>query len=105
VSSQSENDWLGSSIQPLSGFSWRYGSKRDTTGILIWSDVFLHDSASEKIVIVLMDTQGLFDHKTPPEVNARIFSMSLLLSSLQIFNVMERVREDQMEYLQVHNRL
>jgi atlastin len=53
VSSQSENDWLGNSIQPLSGFSWKYGSKRDTTGILIWSDVFLHDSASEKIAIVL----------------------------------------------------
>jgi atlastin len=94
-------DWLGGPNDRLTGFSWKYGTKRDTTGILIWSDVFLHDSATEKVAVILMDTQGLFDHKTPPAVNARIFSMSTLLSSLQIFNVKERVREDQLEYLQV----
>jgi atlastin len=86
----------------LTGFSWRSGSKRDTTGILIWSDVFLHDSADGKSAIILMDTQGLFDHKTHV-VNAQIFSMSLLMSSLQIFNLKERVKEDQLIYLQVCN--
>ncbi len=94
-------DWLGGPNEPLTGFSWKPGSKRDTTGILIWSDVFLYDSDAGKFAIILMDTQGLFDHKTPPEVNARIFSMSMLLSSLQIFNVKERIREDQLEYLYV----
>jgi atlastin len=97
----SNADWLGGPNEPLTGFSWKSGTKRDTTGILMWNDVFLHDSANGKYAIVLMDTQGLFDHKTPTEVNARIFSMSLLVSSLQIFNLKERVREDQLEYLQV----
>lgn len=67
----------------------------------MWNDVFLCDDGPEKLAILLVDTQGLFDSKTPPEVNARIFATTLLLSSVQIFNVKERVREDQLEYLKV----
>lgn len=33
-------DWLGADDEPLEGFSWRGGSERDTTGILMWSEVF-----------------------------------------------------------------
>eukprot|EP00064_Thunnus_orientalis_P022869 superscaffoldBa00008112_g23090 len=36
-------DWLGHSDEPLTGFSWRGGSERETTGIQIWSEVFLVD--------------------------------------------------------------
>uniref|UniRef100_A0A3Q2FKA3 Atlastin GTPase 1 n=1 Tax=Cyprinodon variegatus TaxID=28743 RepID=A0A3Q2FKA3_CYPVA len=38
----SEN-WLGDANEPLTGFSWRGGSERETTGIQIWSEVFLVD--------------------------------------------------------------
>lgn len=34
-------DWMGSPDAPLKGFSWRGGSERDTTGILMWSEVYL----------------------------------------------------------------
>jgi atlastin len=34
---------MGSEDEPLEGFSWRGGSERDTTGILIWSEVFISD--------------------------------------------------------------
>lgn len=34
------NDWLGGDEEPLQGFNWRGGSERDTTGILMWSEVF-----------------------------------------------------------------
>uniref|UniRef100_H2Y8W6 GB1/RHD3-type G domain-containing protein n=1 Tax=Ciona savignyi TaxID=51511 RepID=H2Y8W6_CIOSA len=34
------DNWLGGSDELLSGFSWRGGSDRDTTGILMWSKVF-----------------------------------------------------------------
>lgn len=40
---QGEGDWLGSDELPLEGFSWRGGCERDTTGILLWSEVFLAD--------------------------------------------------------------
>ncbi|KAA0203790.1 hypothetical protein HAZT_HAZT008474, partial [Hyalella azteca] len=34
-------DWLGDPSSPLRGFKWRQGSKRETTGILVWSKPFL----------------------------------------------------------------
>ena len=40
---QGDTDWLGSADRPLDGFSWRGGCERDTTGILLWSEVFLTD--------------------------------------------------------------
>ncbi|KAF8773035.1 Atlastin like protein [Argiope bruennichi] len=40
LESQGSPDWLGDEKQPLKGFSWRGGSERDTTGILIWNKVF-----------------------------------------------------------------
>lgn len=43
-------DWLGPSDAPLEGFSWRGGSERDTTGILMWSEVFLTEfDTGEKV--------------------------------------------------------
>lgn len=43
-------DWLGSPDAPLEGFSWRGGSERDTTGILMWSEVFLTEfDTGEKV--------------------------------------------------------
>lgn len=32
---------MGPENVPLEGFSWRGGSERDTTGILMWSEIFL----------------------------------------------------------------
>ena len=32
--------WLGDENVPLEGFSWQGGSEADTTGILMWSEVF-----------------------------------------------------------------
>lgn len=43
VCSQASEDWLGDPDVPLTGFSWRGGSERETTGIQIWSEVFLVD--------------------------------------------------------------
>ncbi len=50
---------------------------------------------------MLIDTQGLFDHDTPPDINAKIFSFTTLISSLQIFNLANMFQEDHLEYLQV----
>jgi atlastin len=86
----------------LKGFSWKPGVTRNTTGIVFWSDVFLYDSDDgDKYAILLIDTQGLFDHDTPPAMNAKIFSFTTLISSLQIFNLANMFQEDHLEYLQV----
>ncbi len=38
---QPGQDWLGQENEPLTGFSWRGGSEPETTGIQLWSEVFI----------------------------------------------------------------
>lgn len=47
-----------------------------------------------------MDTQGLFDHQTTASDNSRIFSLSTLISSVQIMNIFNILQENQLQYLQ-----
>lgn len=95
-------NWMGTKDDPLSGFTWRSGTKRDTTGIIMWNDIFLHtvESTGEKIAIVIMDTQGLFDNETSPADNSRIFALGTLISSIQVLNLVGIIQEDQLQYLQ-----
>ncbi|XP_070497491.1 atlastin-like isoform X2 [Chironomus tepperi] len=95
-------DWLGDENEPLSGFSWRSGTDRDTTGIVMWNDVFLHtiERTGEKVAIVVMDTQGLFDNQTSPMDNSKIFALGTLISSIQVLNLSGLIQEDQLQYLQ-----
>lgn len=96
------SNWIGDANASLTGFSWRSGTQRDTTGIIFWSDVFLHETdKAEKLAIFLIDTQGLFDMKTTSEDNTKIFALSTLLSSVQILNLTNLIQEDQLQYLQV----
>ena len=95
-------NWMGGSDEPLTGFSWKSGGTRDTTGIILWSDVFLAtNKVGENIAIVLVDTQGLFDSKTSPADNSRIFALGTLISSVQIFNLNDVIQENQLQYLQL----
>jgi atlastin len=100
-----KTDWIGAPDAPLKGFSSKRGSERATNGVVMWSDVFLHEvkvgDKTEKIAIILMDTQGLFDAKTSPADNTRIFALSTLLSSIQIFNINDVIQNNQFEYLQI----
>lgn len=68
----------------------------------MWSDVFLHTIATtgEKIALVVIDTQGLFDNETSPADNSRIFALGTLISSVQILNLVGIIQEDQLQYLQ-----
>ena len=96
---------MGHKDDPLKGFSWRSGTARDTTGIKIWNDVFLYEdpSTGDKIAIIIMDTQGLFDNETSPDGNARIFSLGTLISSIQVLNLMQIIQEDHLQYVMKKN--
>jgi hypothetical protein len=85
------------------GFSWKSGSKADTQGILFWSDIFLYDNPKngEKIAILLMDTQGLFEPGVSSDLNARIFGLGTLISSIQVINLYGVIQEDQLQYLEM----
>eukprot|EP00568_Trieres_chinensis_P012849 CAMPEP_0183294626 /NCGR_PEP_ID=MMETSP0160_2-20130417/2889_1 /TAXON_ID=2839 ORGANISM="Odontella Sinensis, Strain Grunow 1884" /NCGR_SAMPLE_ID=MMETSP0160_2 /ASSEMBLY_ACC=CAM_ASM_000250 /LENGTH=583 /DNA_ID=CAMNT_0025455979 /DNA_START=63 /DNA_END=1814 /DNA_ORIENTATION=- len=87
------------------GFDWRGGAERNTTGIWIWSHPsFLRRSnpqtgEDENVAVVLVDTQGMFDHETTMALTASIFGLSTLLSSYQIYNVDKRIQEDNLQQL------
>lgn len=98
---------MGEGNEPLKGFSWCSGTKRDTTGIIIWSDIFFHTYATtgEKIAIFVMDTQGLFDNKSTHDNNLKIFALGTLISSINVLNLMNRIQQDQLEYLQFSSEI
>jgi atlastin len=84
----------------LKGFSWRPGRLATTRGVLFWNDVFLDDAGNgEKLAIIVMDTQGLFEIGTTTQSDARIFGLSTMLSSIQVLNLMNTVQEDHIQHL------
>lgn len=95
------SDWMGENIpNELSGFSSRGGRKPDTMGILIWSDIFIYDHENgEKIAIILMDTQGTFDSRSSTKDCATVFALSTMLSSVQCYNLMHGIQEDDLQHL------
>ncbi|XP_013923833.1 PREDICTED: atlastin-3-like, partial [Thamnophis sirtalis] len=96
------NDWLGMENDPLTGFSWRGGSDPETTGIQIWSEVFIVMKPNgKKVAVVLMDTQGAFDSQSTVKDCATIFALSTMTSSVQIYNLSQNIQEDDLQQLQV----
>ncbi|GBP49825.1 Atlastin [Eumeta japonica] len=99
---RSGGDWLGEEQEPLHGFSWRGGSERDTTGILMWSDIFkarLEDG--DEAAVILLDTQGAFDSESTVRDCATVFALSTMLSSVQIYNLSQNIQEDDLQHLQL----
>ncbi|XP_045537707.1 atlastin isoform X1 [Papilio machaon] len=95
-------DWLGADDEPLEGFSWRGGSERDTTGILMWSEVFKTTlPTGEKVAVILLDTQGAFDSESTVRDCATVFALSTMLSSVQIYNLSQNIQEDDLQHLQL----
>ncbi|CAG9800754.1 unnamed protein product [Chironomus riparius] len=95
------SNWMGEPNAPLKGFSWRSGRDRDTTGIVMWSDIFLHtiEKTGEKLAILVIDTQGLFDDQSGTAENFKIFALSSLLSSMQVLNIMREIDENHLQHL------
>lgn len=102
INKNNPSNWLGDVNLPLSGFSWTGGSERHTSGIWIWSEIFTYTlSNGKKIGILLMDTQGTFDNNSSMRENVTIFSFSVLLSSVQIYNLSNNIQEDDLQNLQL----
>jgi atlastin len=82
-------------------FDWRGGTERNTTGMWMWSDPYFlpRSENGEEVAVLLVDTQGMFDHETTVGLTAAIFGLSTLLSSYQIYNVDKRIQEDNLQQL------
>ncbi|XP_077494146.1 atlastin-1-like isoform X2 [Amblyomma americanum] len=101
MQSQCKEQWLGSKDETLEGFSWRGGCERDTTGILLWDEVFLvTTSEGKEVAVLLMDTQGTFDCESTTKQSAIVFALSTLISSVQVYNISGNITESDLQQLQ-----
>lgn len=68
----------------------------------MWSDIFTHDyENSEKVAIILLDSQGIFDDKSTTKDCTAIFAISMMLSSVQCYNLMQNIQEDDLQHLEM----
>ncbi|CAI4232036.1 unnamed protein product [Auanema sp. JU1783] len=92
-------EWLTDDCQ-LHGFHWRAGAKRDTLGIWVWGEPIMIEGANgESFAVLLMDTQGTFDNNSTYQQCMTVFALSTILSSLQIYNVVDNIQEDSLQHL------
>ncbi|XP_029525025.1 atlastin-2-like isoform X6 [Oncorhynchus nerka] len=98
---QSES-WVGADDEPLTGFSWRGGCERETTGIQVWSQVFVVNKPDgSKVAVLLVDTQGAFDSQSTIKDCATVFALSTMTSSVQVYNLSQNIQEDDLQHLQL----
>lgn len=99
------DDWMGEGDNdeaPLEGFHWRGGADRDTTGILVWSEVFeLKTPNGKQVAVLIMDTQGAFDSNSTVRDCATIFALSAMVSSVLVYNLTSNIQEDDLQHLQL----
>ncbi|XP_018120611.1 atlastin-2-like isoform X2 [Xenopus laevis] len=96
------SSWIGGDYEPLTGFTWRGGCERETTGIQIWSEVFVIEKPDgSKVAVILMDTQGAFDSQSTIKDCATVFALSTMTSSVQVYNLSQNIQEDDLQHLQL----
>ncbi|XP_052469585.1 atlastin-2 [Carassius gibelio] len=99
---QTSESWTGGDDEPLTGFSWRGGCERETTGIQAWSEVFVVEKEDgTKVAVLLVDTQGAFDSQSTIKDCATVFALSTMTSSVQVYNLSQNIQEDDLQHLQL----
>lgn len=68
----------------------------------MWSEPFKRTLPNgSQAAILLMDTQGAFDSHSTVRDCATVFALSTLLSSVQLFNIMQDIHENDLQHLQM----
>ncbi|XP_051831091.1 atlastin-2 isoform X1 [Antechinus flavipes] len=99
---KNSSSWIGGNNEPLTGFTWRGGCERETTGIQVWNEVFVIDRPDgTKVAVLLMDTQGAFDSQSTIKDCATVFALSTMTSSVQVYNLSQNIQEDDLQHLQL----
>jgi atlastin len=83
------------------GFEWKNTITPVTKGIWMWSKPFIFkNSVDEEIAILLMDSQGVFDDVTDSRDWKTIIGITLLISSIFIFNLFTDIQENNLSDLE-----
>ena len=81
-------------------FPWKSGCEAHTNGMSMSPPIPVTLQSGVEAVLLLVDTQGIFDGNSTITDSTRIFALSTLLSSLQVFNVMNNLKGDHLDNLQ-----
>ncbi|XP_043232544.1 uncharacterized protein LOC122386896 [Amphibalanus amphitrite] len=82
-------------------FTWKNGAKSHTNGMFISPPIKITLDSGEEAVLFLLDTQGLFDEDSNMSDATKIFALSTLLSSMQVFNLQGNLKSDDLDHLQL----
>jgi len=85
----------------FSGFKFISGSVRETKGMLAYSKIFKVKLKETEKAFLLIDTQGTFDNESTEKENKILFSLSTVISSIQIYNVTRELSKDKFEHLEL----
>ncbi|XP_044870431.1 RING finger protein 112-like [Mauremys mutica] len=93
--------WMGQEDELLEGFEWRADEERVTQGVWACSQPFWVPTEGGKVAVLLVDTEGSMDIERNKETSIKLSAMSMLLSSYQILNIGHRVKDPDLEYLEM----
>ncbi|XP_043373063.1 RING finger protein 112-like isoform X8 [Dermochelys coriacea] len=96
-----DGSWMGREDEPLEGFEWRADEERVTKGVWAWSQSFWVPAKAGKVAVLLVDTEGSMDIESNKETSIKLSAFSMLLSSYQILNTGCRVKDPDLEYLEM----
>ncbi|CAM5158561.1 unnamed protein product, partial [Natator depressus] len=96
-----DGSWMGREDEPLEGFEWRADEERVTNGVWVWSQPFWVPAKAGKVAVLLVDTEGSMDIERNKETSIKLSAFSMLLSSYQILNTGCRVKDPDLEYLEM----
>ena len=88
--------------EKINAFSISAGPTRNTRGVLFWDKPYvITQKNGEKMCVLIMDTQGLWDRYTGNEINCSIIGLISLLSSCVIFNKKGNINTDELKSFSV----
>ncbi|XP_063906902.1 atlastin-like isoform X2 [Zophobas morio] len=99
---ENEENWLQTKKTLTKAFPFRPGFERETVGVLMWSEIFTTKRANgDEVAVIILDTQGTFDHKTASAEYTAFFALSVLVSSVQMYNLKDEINMDHLKALQL----
>ncbi|CAM5117549.1 unnamed protein product [Eretmochelys imbricata] len=100
-----DGSWMGQEDELLEGFEWRADEDRVTNGVWIWSQPFWVPTQGRKVAVLLVDTEGSMGIERKKETSIKLSAFSMLLSSYQILNISNAVKDPDLEYLEMFVRV
>lgn len=68
----------------------------------MWSEMFTHDYENgEKVAIILLDTQGIFDHQSSRRDCTTTFALNMMFALVQCYNIMQNIQKDDLGNLEM----